>query len=207
MKMLDISWPITAGMTEYKNRGSVKLAAIRTFEEHGMRETMLSLHSHTGTHIDAPSHFLRDGKSSEFVLLEALNGPCRVLDMTHITDCITQDDLVAHNIQEGERILFKTKNSARSATEPFDALFVYVAKDAAAYLATAQVACVGIDYLGIERNQPAHETHEILLGNNVVIIEGLRLQDCMPGSYQLWCLPLAVQGVDGVPSRAVLVSN
>lgn len=207
MKIIDISWPISASMTEYKDRMLVKIEPFKQFERDGLRETLLSFHNHTGTHIDAPSHFLSDGASTESISLQALNGACRVLDMSHLSDCITAQDLEQCDIKAGERILFKTKNSQHAATDPFDARFVYLAKDAAQMLATIGIVCVGIDYLGIERNQPAHETHCALLSKNIAIIEGLRLAGIEMGTYQLCCLPLNIPGIDGMPARAVLIIN
>lgn len=192
-------------MTEYKDRRTVKIESLKQFDCDGVRETMLSMHNHTGTHVDAPSHFVMNGGSSETLSLEALIGPCRVLDLTHVTECITQNDLKQCEIKASERILVKTKNSLRSPTDPFDPQFICVHKDAARYLADLKIACIGIDYLGIERNQPEHETHILLLEGNVVIIEGLRLAHVPPGYYELCCLPLNVLGIDGVPARAALI--
>lgn len=207
MKIIDISWPITANMTEYKDRKSVRIEPIKQFERDGVRETMLTMHNHTGTHVDAPSHFVRNGGTSETILLDALIGICRVLDLTHVTECITQKDLAEFDIRAGERILLRTKNSLKSPTDAFDPTFVYVRKDAAQMLADLKIACVGIDYLGIERNQPGHETHIILLEANVTVIEGLRLGAVVPGAHQLCCLPLNIPGIDGAPARALLISN
>jgi arylformamidase len=127
--------------------------------------------------------------------------------MTHVAECITAQDLEQYAIKKDERILFKTRNSERAATDLFDARFVYVAQDAAHMLATIGIACVGIDYLGIERNQPAHETHTALLLSTIAIIEGLRLKEVVAGNYQLCCLPLNIPGVDGAPARAVLLTK
>lgn len=206
MKIFDISWPITPLMTEYKDRKTVHVEAYKEFDRDGMRETMLTLHNHTGTHIDAPAHFLRDGKTSETISLEALNGPCRVLDLTHVSERITYQDLARFDIKTYERILLKTKNSALSDEEPFNPQFIYLGNEAALYLSEIEVACVGIDYLGIERNQPGRETHKYLLEANVIVVEGLRLGHVEPGEYQLCCLPLNIPGIDGVPARAILLS-
>lgn len=207
MKIIDISWPISTSMTEYKDRKLVKIEPLKQFERDGLRETLLSFHNHTGTHIDAPSHFVGKGVSSEAISLDALNGPCRVLDMSHVSECITAKDLEPCAIKAGERIIFKTKNSERGATDLFDARFVYLAKDASHLLATIGIVCVGIDYLGIERNQPAHETHIELLSKNIAIIEGVRLKHVNPDNYTLCCLPLNIPGIDGVPARAVLITT
>jgi arylformamidase len=207
MKYIDISWPITDRMTAYKDRSVVCIIPTKNFEHDAVRESLITIGSHTGTHIDAPAHFLAQGSTSEQVSFDALIGSCTVIDMTHCTQVITDADLLAcaDVLQPGARILFKTRNSLRSATDPFDSEFVYINKEAACYLAEHAIQTVGIDYLGIERNQKGHETHITLMQAQVVIIEGLRLADVVPGDYFLYCLPLALVGIDGAPARAVLI--
>lgn len=209
MNYIDISWPISPNMTAYKDRSVVRISPTKNFELDAVRESLITLGSHTGTHIDFPAHFIADGVTSEGIPLYATVGPCVVLDMTHCTQSITRTDLsaVADCLQHGERILFKTRNSQRKATDSFDADFVYLDKEAAAYLAECRIQAVGIDYLGIERNQKGHDTHIALLSAGVIIIEGLRLEHVVSGDYFLYCLPLALVGTDGAPARAILVSQ
>ncbi|HEX2978478.1 MAG TPA: cyclase family protein [Candidatus Babeliales bacterium] len=205
MNIIDISWPIAPGMTEYKNRASVHLKKIKNVLDNGAAESEICLHSHTGTHIDAPSHFLSDGKTIENVSLDSLIGTCRVIDLTHVDDAITRQDIEAHIVNAGERILLKTKNSARSISEPFDPSFIYLRADAARFLVDKKIKTIGIDYLGIERNQPKHDTHELLMKADITIIEGLRLQGVSAGNYELYCLPLLIPGIDAAPARAILM--
>lgn len=209
MNYIDISWPITPTMTAYKDRSVVRIEHTKTFECDGARESQLVLGAHTGTHIDAPAHFMRDGKTIDQQALTATIGPCVVLDMMHCTAAITADDLVPHQatLRSGEIVLFKTRNSLYAATDPFNAAFIYVAADAAQWLVAHNIKAVGIDYLGIERNQPAHETHTTFMQAGVTIIEGLRLAHVTPGEYFLWCLPLAVVGAEAAPARAVLLQR
>ncbi|MGB8468508.1 MAG: cyclase family protein [Candidatus Babeliales bacterium] len=206
MKIIDISWPLAAGVTEYKDRAQFKTTAFKTIEQNGARETIVLFNTHTGTHIDAPAHFLADGAAIDQVPLTQLCGTARVIDCTTANNCITREDLAAHQLQKDEIVLCKTRNSARKVDEPFDHQFVYVSEDAARYCVEQGIKAIGIDYLGIEFNQPDHPTHKILLSRNVVIIEGLRLAHVKPGVYQLYCLPLALPGLDGAPARAILVS-
>ncbi len=112
-----------------------------------------------------------------------------------------------NDIKEDEIILFRTKNSDLAPTAAFDYEFVYLREDAARYLVNKRVRAVGIDYLGIERNQPAHETHTALLSADIPIIEGLRLAEVAEGHYQLVCLPLAIVGLEASPARAILIVN
>lgn len=202
--MIDISWPITNNMTEYKDRSTVNIKPLKSVKKDGVAETLLALHSHTGTHIDAPAHFIAGGKTIDLFDLKIFVGPCKVLDVTEVKEKITAKDLQKYTINSGDRILLKTKNSQKNVNELFDYNFVYLSASAAQFLVECRVQLVGIDYLGIERNQPAHETHIILLQNDIPILEGLRLQEVQPREYRLVCLPLFIPGIDAVPVRAVL---
>ena len=205
MDFIDISWPISQNMTAYKDRKVVAIEATKTFESDNARETKLCLGSHSGTHIDSPSHFLKDGKTLDQLSLSQFNGPCTVLDLTNVEERIMIEDLEQENIEKNSIVLMKTRNSFLSPEAGFNTSFVYLTLSGAQYLVEKRVKAVGIDYLGIERNQPNHETHTELLQNNVGIIEGLRLQEVEPGNYNLWCLPLNVVSVEAAPARAVLV--
>ncbi len=207
MKIIDISWPITEKITQYKDRKDVHFTDKRIFEKEQVRSTIITLGSHTGTHIDAPSHFIQDGDTVETFPLEKLIGRCVVIDCTHVKNAITTDDIKSVKLLENAIVLFKTKNSALSPTAPFEYNFIYLDQSAAEYLAQQKVKAVGIDYLGIERNQPGHETHKALLQMGIPIIEGLRLQYVKPGEYELFCLPIAIQGLEAAPARAILLKK
>lgn len=205
MQIIDISWPITNDIVTYKNKQDVQITPTKNFVEHHAREYQISFGLHTGTHIDAPAHFLLNGATLDQFSLAKLIGPCVVFDLTHVLTAITQQDLVSLNFSNCQIALFKTKNSAWPATGDFDPNFIYLDASAAQYLATKNLVAVGIDGLGIERNQPGHPTHKALLGANILIIEGLRLAQAQAGSYQLVCLPLNIVGVDSCPARAILL--
>jgi arylformamidase len=205
VKIIDISWPITQHMTQYKDRDEVKIEQVKVFEKDSVRSSTIKLGSHTGTHIDSPAHLLQDGGSIEEIDLTKLMGRCRVLNLTSVEEAITENDLAPCAISADEIILLKTSNSALPNEGPFNKNFVYLEKSGAAYLARCNIKAVGIDYLGIERNQPDHETHITLLKNGISIIEGLRLQNVEEGEYKLKCLPLSIRGVEAAPARAVLI--
>ncbi len=195
-------------MTSYKNNKPVTFTQEKNFPDDLVRDSKITLNSHTGTHIDAPSHFLADGANIEATPLQNLVGPCRVLDLTNLDSKITSIDLEPFNIQSNEILLLKTKNSLLGNTDPFIPNFVYLDKTGAQFLANKKIKTVGIDYLGIEREQPNHETHCILLEQRITIIEGLRLRGAMGGvNYVLFCLPLALQGLEAAPARAILVTD
>jgi arylformamidase len=207
MNIIDISWPITPAMTAYKDQKVVQFNQTHTLEKEGVRKTTITFDSHTGTHVDAPSHFLAQGTSSEAVSLEQLIGNAAVLDMTFVEEAITAQDLEGYELKDYDIVLLKTRNSERTSTEAFDQSFVYLDSSAALYLAEIGVHAVGFDYIGIERNSQTHETHHILFKAGIAIIEGLRLEHVQEDSYFFICLPLAVVGIDGAPARAILVSE
>jgi arylformamidase len=195
-KPLDISWPIAADMTTYKDRDDIELT-----------NTGMRCNYHVGTHVDAPAHFIAGGKTIDQIAVDKFYGMCRVLDMTHKEEKITREDLVDCVILEHEIIILKTYNSDLPATGPFVFDFVYLDASGAQYLAEKNIKAVGIDYLGIERSQPDHATHKTLLAKEILIIEGLRLAGVISGEYNFFCFPLFVQGADAAPARAVLESR
>lgn len=209
MKVIDISWPISKATTGYKDRSIVDIEEIKNFNRDGVRETAIHLSSHTGTHIDAPSHFLKDGKTIDEMQLDCCIGDCVVLDMTTCAERITRDCLIAHDhdIVEGGIVLLRTANSDLSPTDKFSPHFVYLEASGAMYLAEKKIKAVGIDYLGIEHSQLGHPTHENLMHADVAIIEGLRLGHVQPGSYFFVCLPLNTIGVEASPARAMLMKK
>jgi len=209
VKIFDISWPISKATTGYKDRYIVGIDEIKNFNRDGVRETAIHLSSHSGTHVDAPSHFLKEGKTIDEIHLDRLIGDCVVLDMTTCAERITRDCLLAHDneIMQGSIILLRTTNSDFSPTDKFSPHFVYLEASGAAYLAEKKVKAVGIDYLGIEHSQPGHPTHENLLNADIVVIEGLRLHHVQAGNYFFVCLPLNVIGTEAAPARAILMEK
>lgn len=205
MNIIDISWPLSAEMTAYKDKKTMRIERVKQFDVDGVQESTLFCNMHSGTHIDAPAHFVKDGVSVDKLSLSSLMGPCKVIDMMHVAQAITAQDLQSCDIKAGDRVLFKTQNSALAPTAPFNPQFIYIDASAAQWLVDAQIIAVGIDYLGIERNQPHHETHTKLMHANITIIEGLRLEHVNAGAYTLYCLPLHVMHSDAALARAVLV--
>ncbi|HEB41510.1 MAG TPA: cyclase family protein, partial [Candidatus Dependentiae bacterium] len=178
MKVIDVSWPISTATTGYKDRAVVKFDEIKNFAKDGVRETNIQVSAHTGTHIDAPSHFLRDGKTIDQIDLSRFIGRCKVIDLTDVAEQITRNRLASHEgeIDEGDIVLLKTSNSIKIATDKFSPHFVYLEFTGAEYLKEKKIKAVGIDYLGIERSQSGHPTHLTLMRADIGIIEGLRLR-------------------------------
>ncbi len=167
--------------------------------------THLSMSVHTGTHMDAPRHFLPDGITMEKMPMEPVIGRCRVIEF-EVEDQITADDLKKLRLLSGQRLLFKTRNSARSWTmKEFDKDFISIRSDAAQVLADLKIMTVGVDYMSIGGyGKDVVETHQIMLGAGIWVIEGLNLSEIKPGYYDLICLPVKIEGADGAPCRAVL---
>jgi arylformamidase len=208
MHIIDISWPISSAMTAYKNEKNVAFAPLKKLEVDGARKTQITLDSHTGTHVDTPAHFINDGATSDGIDLETLAGPCVVIDLSRISGAITAADLEEYDLEECDILLIKTKNSALAVDTPFNPDFVYLDASAATYLAEmTDIQTVGFDYLGIERNQPKHDTHHALFEADITIVEGLRLAAVAEGEYFFVCLPLALKGLDAAPARAILVQG
>jgi len=203
MRHIDVSMEISEDMMVYKDRDEKrpKKEMIAKYSERQMNESRMRIDLHTGTHIDAPFHMIDGGETIESIEIQSLIGKAKVLDLTDVEDGITSGNLEEKDISEGDFLLFKTKNSF---SEKFDYDFIYLTEDGAAYLKNIRIRGVGTDALGIERSQPGHETHKILLGNGIVIIEGLRLNHVDEGEYMMYALPLKIQGGDGAPARVVL---
>ncbi|SFB30484.1 Kynurenine formamidase [Cohnella sp. OV330] len=205
-RIYDISMTIEEGMQVWKNY-EAKKPSIQNVQNHDQgkpHESLLTMNVHTGTHVDAPLHMLAGGATIETIPLEQLVGPARVLDLTHVKDLITKEDLVPFNIQKGERLLFKTSSSY---SEEFLMDFVFLREDGARYLADIGIAVAATDALGIERSQAEYPTHRTLMRAGVVIVEGVRLKEVAPGSYWLVIAPLKMTGIDAAPARALLIGD
>jgi arylformamidase len=203
---IDISAPLHTGMAHWPDNPPVRIERMMSMDRgDAANVSAISMGSHTGTHMDAPIHFVKGGEGIDMLPLDATIGPARVIAIADAV-AITRAELEPHNIQRGERILFKTRNSNRVwNTNDFVEDFVYISAEAAQYLAERGVRTVGVDYLsvgGYSKDGP--ETHHALLGAGIWIIEGLTLAAIEPGNYELVCLPLKIVGGDGAPARAIV---
>lgn len=201
-EIFDISWTFNEEMTTYKDDPAKKVKITKVKPESS--EFNIAINSHSGTHVDAPIHFVSNGKTIDQVQLDTHIGECTVIELLDV-NYIKKDNLLDKKIEAEKIIIFKTKNSEKSETELFNKDFVYVDKSAAEYLVEKKVKAVGIDYLGIETKQPNHETHILLLSNNIGIIEGLRLKNIKEGNYFFVGAPLKIKNCDAAPCRAVLI--
>ena len=202
----DVSVPLRPGMPTYAGEPGPKLDPLKQIASgDSANVTALSLGSHTGTHVDAPHHFLDGGATVEAMAVAALIGPVLVIEFTERRH-ITAADLEAAGVTEAStRLICKTPNSRFWDDDEFHRDFVGLTADAAHWLVERRFVLVGIDYLSIEQfGSPGHEVHKTLLGANVVIVEGLDLRAVTPGVYTVVCAPLKVVGADGAPARVFL---
>ena len=166
-----------------------------------------ALGAHSGTHLDAPQHFIRDGVSIDEVPISALVGGARVIAIPDSVTAITAAELNRHAWKGSPRILFRTRSTLRGwmRSAQFHRDFTWIAPDAAQLLADAGVVLVGVDYISAEQfGAPAPRTHRILLGKGIPIIEGLDLTLAPAGDYDLIILPMKVRGHESAPARAIL---
>lgn len=206
MEFFDITAPIRAAMPVYEGDPPVVLeraASIAAGDSANI--TRLAFGAHTGTHVDAPVHFIEGAASVDALPLDALIGPATVIDATRMDSDIDAPALDALAIPPpATRLLFKTPNSALWDEPRFSPRFIGLLPDAAHALAGRGARLVGIDYLSVAPFRDPAPAHEALLRAGVVILEGLDLRRVDPGDYTLICLPLLIPGADGAPARAIL---
>jgi arylformamidase len=205
MKLHDISVPIRPGMIVYEGNPGVELERVDSIANGAHANvSRLELGTHTGTHVDAPVHFLDGAPGSEGIELEPLIGAAVVVDATSLEADLDEDALARLDIPAGvERVLLKTPNGRLWAQNEFSRDFIRLTGSGARYLIGKGIRIVGIDFLSIGDE----EAHRELLGAGVVPLEGLDLRDVEPGRYELVCLPLRLEGSDGAPARVVLIEG
>ena len=208
MPIHDLSVAVRARMPVYPGDPPVAIdTPVALAKGDAANVSFLRLGAHTGTHVDAPAHFLAEGRRVIDLPLDALIGEARVIEIPESVLAIGPEHVTDAMVAGAERILFKTRNSSFWAEERFRDDFTFITPEAARALVAEGVRLVGIDYLSVEAFESAnHETHEALLAGDVIILEGLDLSGVAPGVYELMCLPLKLDGGagDGAPARAVL---
>ncbi len=198
--MIDITMKIKPTMKVYKNKEEKK-PVFKVVSESPVYETDLNLNLHTGTHIDFPKHMIEGGKTSKDYGIDQFTGKCYVVDVTFLNRRILKKDITSIKLSTYDFIIFKTKNSYE---KEFNPEFVYLSEEAAEVLAASPLKGVGIDALGIEREQPGYPTHRLLLGNDILIYEGLDLRNIEEGVYEFIGLPMKIDDVEASPVRAIL---
>jgi arylformamidase len=204
MKIYDISLTLSPNLVTSPTENFLNLEFVKNFTEHQVNLSKLTLGSHNGTHIDAPLHFLEDGKDVSQIDVEKLLGPCQVLEVLPTKGTTIEKADIEGKITS-ERVLFKTTNSLL-LTKPFTAEYISIGVSAAEYLVEKKVKLVGIDYFGCEvKGSPGHPVHTTLLKNEIVIVEGVNLTDVPDGDYEIFVGALKVDGADGGPARVFLI--
>jgi arylformamidase len=203
---IDISVSLKSGMVHWPDNPPVRIERTLSLElGDAANVSEISMGVHTGTHMDGPIHFVRGGRGLDEMPLTATIGRARVIEVKD-PESIKPEELDPHGLQRGERVLFKTHNSARQwSSEDFNEDFVYVSQEAARYMADRGVQTVGVDYLSVGGfRKDGQETHQALLEAGIWVIEGLDLSEAQPGAYELICLPVKIEQSDGPPARAIL---
>ena len=210
MPIYDLSVSISNALPTYPGDPPIQISDWSSFAKgDNANVSALSFGAHTGTHVDAPAHFIQGMKQVESLDLEVLIGAAEVIELPD--DQLTiSEDFVAANCKPGTiRVLFKTRNSAFWTKDPTDFRedFTYVEPAAAQWLVDHGARLVGVDYLSVEKfHSQDHVVHRTLLAHEVIILEGLNLSEVPAGKYELICLPLRLRSNlgDGAPARAVL---
>jgi arylformamidase len=208
MHTYDVTLTISPELPVWPGDSPFVIERVETIDGGGNANvSVVKMGVHTGTHVDAPDHFLNDGITVDQLPLDLLVGRAYVL---HLPDVDIVDAKVLEQADippRTRRILFKTRNSdywARGESK-FQENFVALSEDAAEFLVNRNVRLIGVDYLSVAPYGNSKPIHEILLKAGVVVIEGLNLTDVSQGRYTLHCLPLKIAGAEGAPARAILV--
>jgi arylformamidase len=204
-KYIDISVAVSPQLPTWP--GSPKIKFQRNLElDRGdiANDTTIEFSVHTGTHIDAPLHFIAKGNSVDKLPLDVLIGSASVVDLLDV-EVITAQTLENLSLSpQVERLLIRTRNSQLWQKSDFEPDFVALSADAAQWIVDRGIRLIGVDYLSVQRFYDGPETHLILLGAETIVIEGLNLAHVSPGEYELICLPIKLAGVEGAPARVIL---
>jgi arylformamidase len=206
-KIIDITVPLTTDVPMWPGSNGIRITpAMRMDEGDSYNASRLDFNLHTGTHVDAPRHFLQNGTTVEHLPLDVLIGPSYVAHLPDAAD-ITPRNLTDLNLQPGiERLLIRTRNSKLwlSNTTEFREDFVALTHEAAQWVVDKKIRLIGVDYLSVQRFADDARTHQILLGADTVVLEGLNLSNVKTGFYELICLPMRLIGTEAAPVRAIL---
>jgi arylformamidase len=208
MTIYDISVPISESLPVWPGDPEIHITQPMHLARGDMATvSRLEMGAHTGTHVDAPAHFIPGGLSVDALDLSVLVGPALVIHAPE-AHALTAQVLERLNIPPGtSRVLFRTRNSDRWARGeyPFFEDYVAFTMDGAAWLVERGIRLVGIDYLSVAPFDDPVPTHQTLLRAGIIVVEGLDLSSVAAGAYQLVCLPLKIAGAEGAPARAILI--
>jgi arylformamidase len=206
-KWIDISLTLKSNMVHWPSDPPFSIERVREMDKGDtVNLSKIMMGAHSGTHVDAPVHFIKGAKGVDQILIDSLIGPARIIEIAD-ADTIKEKELAGHRIKKGERILLRTRNSLNKILykDTFTEDFVYLEKGAAGFLVTCGVKTVGVDYLsvgGYKKN--GMDVHRTLLNAGILIIEGLDLTEALPGFYDMICLPMKILDSDGAPARVIV---
>ena len=212
MQLYDVSVPLSDATPTYPGDPRIEISSWLTLEKgDNANVSLMKFGLHSGTHVDAPAHFIKGGAKVDSLPLGSLLGEAEVVAVPEDVQVIDRSFVVANCARQSQRIIFKTSNSAfwNNQHEGFREDYVYIDPEAADWLVETGIKLVGIDYLSVEQfKSTSFQTHHAFLSNGVVILEGLDLREVPGGVYELICLPLKIAGGsgDGAPARVVLRS-
>ena len=195
MKIIDISQEVLSCKV-YEGDPTPKANKIIDMEDGGVYNlSALSLCAHNGTHIDAPRHFFKDGRTVDEIPLEYFVGECFVAQANgDITATDAREILKkAKHLGAEKRILIKGEAT--------------VTEEAALVFADADILLIGVESQSVGPLDAPMQVHKILLSKNIVLLEGLVLEEVQEGRYLLNCAPLNIKGVEGSPARAILIEE
>jgi len=205
---IDISYPLSNDMVHWPMSPIYPHIdfVLHPSKGHPVTMSQININVHNGTHVDAPRHFIDDGAPIDEMPLDAIIGPARIIEIKD-NESIKPEELAAYNIQPGERILFKTRNSSLYKLGKFVEDYVYISTEAGYFLRDKKISVVGIDYLAIgsiKDKEGLFEVHKTLLGSGVWVIEALDLSAVKAGNYEIICLPIKLEQGDAAPARAIV---
>lgn len=210
MKIIDISMSINEKTPLWPGNQPPRFVSVLSMDKgESHNETFIEMNSHTGTHIDAPLHFIPTGQPVDQIDPSVFIGPAFVVSLPNVTE-ITVDDLEKSVIPPTiKKILFKTSNSLLwgKRDSVFTQQYVGLTPDAASWLVKHGVELVGNDYLSVAKFEDAVDVHNILLGAGVALLEGIDLSRAEEGVYKLVCLPIKISGTEAAPTRAILIAE
>ena len=203
--LIDISVQIAPKIPVWPGTLPPEIHVMKNVEKDGVNVSSISMDVHTGTHIDSPLHFVKNGKPIEQLSIEALTGRCLVINLEG--EQLITKEIIKRKIDNKvvNKLLFKTDNSKLwSRTNQFYKDYVGLSECAAKWVVEKGIELVGIDYLSIQAFKQPDKVHITLLEHEVIILEGLNLENVEEGEYILYAFPINIQNVEGAPVRAVL---
>ncbi len=204
MSFHDISLKLTGETVRWVTAAPFELEERRRMSKGDPNNSSaLNMSVHSGTHIDAPFHFVADGNTIDQLPVERFIGPALVYAV-EAERYITKEHVAGIRLDGATRVLFKTRNSALLHKQEYDPDFVAFSVEAAQSLVELGVELVGLDYLSVAHADEQVPVHRAFLDHGVVLLEGIDLSEVAPGRYELMCLPIPLGDSDGAPCRAVL---